>query len=210
MTTLAQPAVPDRISAIGRRAAVKTLGCKINVYESNVISQRLTSDHWTIVDPSQEADLYVINSCTVTREADRQTRQEIRRVVRRNPSAKVVVTGCYAQRAPDELAEIAGVSLIVGAADRARIVEELDATAPGQTRVAVSSVAEAVKFLEVPITEMMERSRAYVKVQEGCNEACTFCIVPQTRGVSRSREMPKVVDQVSHLVNLLLIPVSVR
>ena len=93
MKTLVESTVPRRSSPTGRRAAVKTLGCKINVYESNIISQRLIRDHWTMVDPSQEADLYVINSCTVTREADRQTRQEIRRVLRRNPSAKVVVTG---------------------------------------------------------------------------------------------------------------------
>ena len=114
MTIFAQSAATDRLSSVRRRAAVKTLGCKINVYESNIISQRLISDHWTMVDPSQEADLYVINSCTVTREADRQTRQEIRRVLRRNPSAKVVVTGCYAQLAPHELTEIDGVDLVVG------------------------------------------------------------------------------------------------
>jgi len=125
MKTLVESTVPPRSSATGRRAAVKTLGCKINVYESNIISQRLTRDHWTMVDPSQEADLYVINSCTVTREADRQTRQEIRRVLRRNPSAKVVVTGCYAQLAPNELTEIDGVDLVVGNDAKFNIAEIL-------------------------------------------------------------------------------------
>ena len=125
MKTLVESTVPRRSSATGRRAAVKTLGCKINVYESNIISQRLIRDHWTMVDPSQEADLYVINSCTVTREADRQTRQEIRRVLRRNPSAKVVVTGCYAQLAPNELTEIDGVDLVVGNDAKFNIAEIL-------------------------------------------------------------------------------------
>ena len=125
MKTLVESTVPRKLSATGRRAAVKTLGCKINVYESNIISQRLIRDHWTMVDPSQEADLYVINSCTVTREADRQTRQEIRRVLRRNPSAKVVVTGCYAQLAPNELTEIDGVDLVVGNDAKFNIAEIL-------------------------------------------------------------------------------------
>ena len=114
MMTSVESTAPARVSGAGRRAAVKTLGCKINVYESNIISQQLSRDHWTMVDPSQEADLYVINSCTVTQEADRQTRQEIRRALRRNPSAKVVVTGCYAQLDPNELTEIDGVDLVVG------------------------------------------------------------------------------------------------
>ncbi len=114
MMTLVESTVPEGVSGAGRRAAVKTLGCKINVYESNIISQQLIRDHWTMVDSSQEADLYVINSCTVTQEADRQTRQEIRRALRRNPSAKVVVTGCYAQLVPNELTEIDGVDLVVG------------------------------------------------------------------------------------------------
>lgn len=188
--------------ANSRRVAFCTFGCRLNQYDTESLHTLLKASGRFSKVPLREgdADLVVVNTCSVTHRADASARKAIRRIHAANPDAQIVVTGCYAQRAPDELAEIAGVSLIVGAADRARIVEELDATAPGQTRVAVSSVAEAVKFLEVPITEMMERSRAYVKVQEGCNEACTFCIVPQTRGVSRSREMPKVVDQVSHLV----------
>ncbi|NIQ25854.1 MAG: radical SAM protein, partial [Gammaproteobacteria bacterium] len=132
--------------------------------------------------------------------ADATARKAIRRIHREHPDARIVVTGCYAQRAPEELAALDGVSVVVGAKDRAEIVNLVSSCRPGVTRIAVSPVSEAVKFLEVPITEMMERSRAHVKVQEGCNESCTFCIVPQTRGRSRSREPERVLDQVRELV----------
>jgi threonylcarbamoyladenosine tRNA methylthiotransferase MtaB len=114
-----------------------------------------------------------------------------------------VATGCYAQRAPGELAELPGVDLLLGAADRARTVEEfaaIETLVPGEIRVSVSPINDASTFHEVPITEMMDRSRAFVKVQEGCDERCTFCIIPQTRGRSRSRDPRRVLEQVRELV----------
>lgn len=185
-----------------RRVAFCTFGCRLNQYDTESLNTLLKASGRFRQVPlkGDEADLYVVNTCSVTHQADASARKAIRRIHAEHPDAQIVVTGCYAQRAPEELASIDGVSLVVGAADRARIVEELESTAQGETRLAVSPVEDAVKFLEVPITEMMERARAYVKVQEGCNEACTFCIVPQTRGVSRSRERHNVLDQVTRLV----------
>ncbi|MFT5393785.1 MAG: threonylcarbamoyladenosine tRNA methylthiotransferase MtaB, partial [Gammaproteobacteria bacterium] len=158
------------------------------------------SGRYRNVGSRDDADVYVVNSCSVTARADATARKAVRRIHAEHPQAQIVVTGCYAQRAPQDLAALEGVSLVVGAADRARIVSELDQIVAGETKVAVSAIEDAKTFLEVPITEMMERSRAFVKVQEGCNESCTFCIIPQTRGKSRSREPGKVVEQVRALV----------
>ncbi|MGI9336320.1 MAG: tRNA (N(6)-L-threonylcarbamoyladenosine(37)-C(2))-methylthiotransferase MtaB, partial [Gammaproteobacteria bacterium] len=145
-------------------------------------------------------DVYVVNTCSVTARADATARKAIRRLHQEHPQAQIVATGCYAQRAPEELAELPGVALVSGAADRERIASTVQEIEPGSVRIEVSPIEQAVKFLDVPISEMMEHSRAFVKVQEGCNESCSFCIVPQTRGASRSREPQSVLAQVHALV----------
>ena len=183
------------------RVAFRTFGCRLNQYDTESIRTLLeASGRYESVNG--EADVYVVNTCSVTARADASARKAVRRIHAENPGAKIVVTGCYAQRAPDDLAALPGVSLVLGAADRGRVVDELARTRAGEApRLAVAPIAEARKFLEVPITEMRERRRAFVKVQEGCNESCSFCIVPQTRGVSRSRAPEAVLDQVRRLVD---------
>ena len=184
------------------RVAFFTFGCRLNQYDTETIRTLLeTEGGWQTVSPREAADVYVVNTCSVTARADATARKAIRRIHAERPQARIVVTGCYAQRAPQELSELPGVSLIVGAADRAHIASALEETPPGALRVAVSPVSRATEFLDVPITEMMEHSRAFVKVQEGCNESCTFCIVPQTRGASRSRAPSSVLRQVRALVD---------
>ena len=182
------------------RVSFRTFGCRLNQYDTEAIRTLLeASGRYETV--RGEAEVYVVNTCSVTARADASARKAVRRIHAENPEARIVVTGCYAQRVPGELAGLPGVSLVLGAADRGRVVEELAATRPGESaRVAVAPIAEARKFLEVPITEMRERRRAFVKVQEGCNESCSFCIVPQTRGVSRSRDPEAVLAQVCRLV----------
>lgn len=184
-----------------KRVAYCTFGCRLNQYDTETIRTLLERDGgWRTVPFKEAADVYVVNTCSVTARADASARKAIRRIHAERPGAKIVVTGCYAQRAAHEIAELPGVSLIVGAADRARIVEEVAGMRAGDLRTAVSPVTEAKAFLDVPITEMMERSRAFVKVQEGCNKECSFCIVPQTRGGSRSRRPESVLAQVCGLV----------
>ena len=186
------------------RVAFRTFGCRLNQYDTESIRTLLeASGRYETAGAKAEAgaDVYVVNTCSVTARADASARKAVRRIHAGNPAAKIVVAGCYAQRAPEELAGLPGVSLVLGAADRGRVVEELDRVRPGEARVAVAPVAEARKFLEVPITEMLDRRRAFVKVQEGCNESCSFCIVPQTRGVSRSRDPEAVLEQVRRLVD---------
>lgn len=184
-----------------KRVAYLTFGCRLNQYDTETVRTLLEDDGgYRTVSLRDGAQVFVVNTCSVTARADATARKAIRRIHREHPGAEIVVTGCYAQRAPEELAALDGVSAVVGAKDRAGIVDLVSSLKPGETRVAVSPVNEAVEFLDVPITEMMERSRAYVKVQEGCNESCTFCIVPQTRGRSRSRAPESVLEQVRGLV----------
>ena len=183
------------------RVAFRTFGCRLNQYDTESIRTLLeASGRYETV--GGDADVYVVNTCSVTARADASARKAVRRIHAENPDARIVVTGCYAQRAPEDLAGLPGVSLVLGAADRGRVVDELGRTRSGEAaRLAVAPITEARKFLEVPITEMRERRRAFVKVQEGCNESCSFCIVPQTRGVSRSRDPDAVLEQVRRLVD---------
>lgn len=184
-----------------KRVAYCTFGCRLNQYDTEAVRTLLERDGgYRTVALREEADVYVVNTCSVTARADATARKAIRRLHAEHPGACIVVTGCYAQRAPEEITALPGVAVVVGAADRARIVEEVERAVPGAQRSAVSPIAEAATFLEVPITEMMERSRAFVKVQEGCDKACAFCIVPQTRGRSRSRRPENVLAQVRELV----------
>ena len=187
------------------RVAFRTFGCRLNQYDTESIRTLLEASgrYETVRDtPRERAEVYVVNTCSVTARADASARKAVRRIHAEQPEAKIVVTGCYAQRAPDELAGLPGVSLVLGAADRGRVVDELERSSPGgAARIAVAPIAEARKFLEVPITEMRERRRAFVKVQEGCNESCSFCIVPKTRGASRSRDPEAVLEQVRRLVD---------
>ncbi len=184
-----------------KSVAFCTFGCRLNQYDTETIRTLLDDDGgWRSVPFREHADVYVVNTCSVTARADATCRKAIRRIHSERPDSAIVVTGCYAQRAPRELAELPGVCLIVGAADRGQIARKMDDMDESGLEIAVSPIGEASEFVDVPITEMMEHSRAFVKVQEGCNESCSFCIVPQTRGASRSRKPQSVLAQVHELV----------
>ena len=192
----------ESVKSNRERVAFRTFGCRLNQYDTESIRTLLeASGRYETAGAAAAVDVYVVNTCSVTARADASARKAVRRIHAENPAAKIVVTGCYAQRAPEELAGLPGVSLVLGAADRGQVVDELERVRPGAARVAVAPVSEAREFLEVPITEMLGRRRAFVKVQEGCNESCSFCIVPQTRGVSRSRHPEAVIEQVRRLVD---------
>ena len=186
--------------ANGSRVALTTLGCKVNAYESAIIAQRLGADHWTRVGERECADLYVINSCTVTAEADRQTRQAVRRALRLNPAARVVVTGCYAQNDPQACADIPGVSLVVGNEQKLSI-PGLICDLPVQSgRPAPVRMGQSV---DVPIQLLNgyhDRTRALVQVQQGCDQSCTFCVIHRARGASRSLAVDAVVRQVRRFI----------
>ena len=189
------------ISAVGRSAAVTTLGCKVNTYESNVIAQGLRERGWSLVDDQKPADLYVVNSCTVTAEADKQTRQQIRKLLKNNPEAIVVVTGCYAQMNPSALSQIKGVRLVIGNDHKFSIPEICGNLVPGgDTEVLVGRVDDAAHAELAPLSGFSGRCRAFVQVQQGCDQSCTFCVIHQARGTSRSFESTKVLVQVAKLI----------
>ena len=182
-----------------RRAAITTLGCKINTYESEIIAQKLQKDNWTVVPSREPADLYVINSCTVTAEAGRQTRQEIRRAISRNPEAFVVVTGCYAEMESANCAAIPGVDLVIGNSEKLLLVERLKTCFFDEKPTANLHEVHNDSKSEL-LNGFSGRTRAFVQIQQGCDQSCTFCIIHKARGSSQSFS----VDQITNQIQLLL------
>ena len=183
------------------RIAITTLGCKINQYDSAVIQSRLEGKH-SFVSFDETADCYIINTCTVTDRADGEARQLVRRAKRRSPSAKVLVTGCYAQVNPEDVARLRGVDYVVGLNRLGDLLRFVDLP-PGNedVRVAVSDVR---RERGVPVTgtrALPAHTRAFLKIQEGCNYSCTYCIIPTARGLSRSIAPADVMEQVRQLAD---------
>ncbi|OAT82299.1 tRNA (N(6)-L-threonylcarbamoyladenosine(37)-C(2))-methylthiotransferase MtaB [Desulfotomaculum copahuensis] len=184
-----------------KKVALVTLGCKVNQYESASLAEMFRRRGYQVVDFKQPADIYVINTCTVTHLGDRKSRQLIRRAGRKNPAALIVVTGCYAQTAPGEVLAIPGVDLVVGTRDKARIVELVEFHRPGGEPLdAVSDVFAGHGFAELPATAVTGRVRAFLKVQEGCSNYCAYCIVPYARGPLKSRRPENVIEEARRLV----------
>lgn len=185
-----------------RRVAFATLGCKLNQTDTESLRALLEADGaWTTVSEDGDPDLVVVNTCTVTSQADAKSRQTIRRLHERHPKAAIIAAGCYAQRAPQELAALPGVRRLVGAADRSRVAQIADAAFRGDIRADISPIEAAVDFLDVGSSSLSrEKTRAFLRVQEGCGESCTFCIVPKTRGPSRSRPASSVLAETRALV----------
>jgi threonylcarbamoyladenosine tRNA methylthiotransferase MtaB len=188
-------------SNTARRAAITTLGCKVNAYESALMAQKLQQDQWTVVSSKDTADLYVINSCTVTAEAGRQTRQEIRRAISRNPAALVVVTGCYAEMEASACAKIPGVDLVVGNKEKLSIVEHVRPFR-GKVRQARAGPRpdRQIGIGQELLSGFTDRTRAFVQVQQGCDQSCTYCIIHRARGSSQSFSSEQVERQVQRLL----------
>ena len=179
--------------------AVATLGCKVNQYESAGILEALLKEEFSLVPFTTKADYYIINTCTVTGRADYQSRQLIRRASRRNPGASIIVTGCYAQIAPDELASIPGVSVVTGNAEKEKIPVILQEMVNGKKQTLVGNIRQAREISRLPVTRFSGHTRAFLKIQDGCNSFCSFCIVPFVRGRSRSLPEDEVMDQIAML-----------
>lgn len=185
-------------------AAVITLGCKVNQYESESISERLTHLGFDVLDPSEACDVYIINTCTVTAEADRKSRQTIRRARKKNPSASVIVCGCFSEGDPTAAAKIDGVAYVIGnksklfAADAALLTVKNGRPIP-PVIVADGKIAEESSIEQMHI-DHAPRTRAYVKICDGCDGKCAYCIIPSVRGRVRSRSISDVYGEVSGLV----------
>ena len=186
-----------------RTVGIYTLGCKVNQYESEAISEALCKGGATILAPSQICDAYVINTCTVTAESDRKARQFIRRAISKNPEAFIVVTGCFAQTASQKIAEIAGVDVIIGNTDKLlaadKILEFFAGGRKNETAQIIVNDIENSSFEQMSITRF-DRTRAYVKIEDGCENKCTYCIIPYARGKVRSKDPYELIHEVEELV----------
>jgi threonylcarbamoyladenosine tRNA methylthiotransferase MtaB len=181
--------------------AFYTLGCKVNFYDTEAIWQLFKNEGYEQVDFEQTADVYLINTCTVTNTGDKKSRQIIRRAVRRNPDAIIAVTGCYAQTSPAEIMDIPGVDLVIGTQDREKLMTFITDIQNDRKPVnAVRNIMKTREFEELDVPDFTERTRAFLKIQEGCNNFCTFCIIPWSRGLSRSRKPESVLNQARQLV----------
>ena len=177
----------------GIKVALDTLGCKLNQAETELLARQFAEAGYQLVSPTDEADIYILNTCTVTHIADSKSRHRLRSAHRRNPDALVVVTGCYAQRAPREVARIEGVSLVLGNNEKeylAQILKEPGCMGSPAFAQEGSTISHYPGF----------RTRALVKVQDGCNSFCSYCIVPLVRGREKSLPIDQVVDEVKHRV----------
>lgn len=183
-----------------KTVAFHTLGCKVNTYESNAMLKIFNDAGYQEVDFKQIADVYVINTCTVTNTGDSKSRQMIRKAIRKNPQATICVVGCYSQIAPEEIEQIEGVGVVLGTQYRQNIVEYVNEyLKTGKMVVKVDNIMNLKKFEDLNI-DRFKNTRAFLKIQDGCNNFCTYCIIPYARGRVRSRSKDSVLNQASRLV----------
>ncbi len=176
-----------------------TLGCKVNQYESEAMAELFTNSGYDIVH-DEIADIYVINTCTVTNLSDRKSRQFISKAKKENPSSIIAVVGCYSQIAPEDIEKLGDIDVILGTTDRCRIVELCENAYRNHIKInLVKELKPGKEFDDLEISENAERTRSYIKVQEGCNQFCTYCIIPYARGPITSRPMDAVLSEASKL-----------
>ncbi len=179
-----------------RRVALHSLGCKLNYAETSALGNQFLREGFEIVDFGLPADVHVINTCSVTARADQECRQVIRRALRTSPESYIIVTGCYAQLEPHEVASIEGVDLVLGSAEKFTLFDLAgDMLKLSCARVHVAEIAEATTFGPAFTTQAGGRTRAFLKVQDGCDYSCSFCTIPMARGSSRSQPIEACVSQ---------------
>jgi len=192
---------PTQSARAVRRVSLSTIGCKVNRFETELLAQKLGQRQYVRVGPLDMADLYVINTCTVTAEADRQVRKQVRKVIRVNPKAWVIVTGCYAQIDPKACADIPGVDLVVGNSWKQDIPYLLDQFYQNKLPPIVGTdIDRHVSLPDQLLSGYKGRSRAFVQIQQGCDQGCTFCVIHIARGPNRSFSPMMIERQIERLV----------
>ena len=182
-----------------RKFFVQNFGCRATQADGAALESLLAAKGLNAIPSRSDADLVILNTCTVTAAADDDVRSTVRRVHRENPGAKILVTGCYAQRAPEELAAMAGVEWVVGNSHKTQIADIVTAT-EYHGNIHLSDIFEQHEFLSAPVEDSAgDRARPNLKIQDGCNNRCSFCIIPYVRGRSRSMAVEQVVEQVRQL-----------
>lgn len=174
--------------------AFHTLGCKVNQYETEAMEEIFEKNGYIIVNDDEIADIYVINTCTVTNLSDRKSRQFIRRAKKINKDSIIAVVGCYSQVSPDEVFEIEGVDVVIGTTDRNRILELCNNAKENNEKInIVRNVKTQKEFETINIDDIKSKTRAYIKIQDGCNQFCSYCIIPYARGPIRSRGLDEII-----------------
>ncbi|MCF6466520.1 tRNA (N(6)-L-threonylcarbamoyladenosine(37)-C(2))-methylthiotransferase MtaB [Clostridium sp. Cult2] len=185
------------------KVAFYTLGCKVNQYETEAMEELFEKRGYEIVNNNEKADIYIINTCTVTNLGDRKSRQFIRRAKKTNKDSIIVAVGCYSQVAPEEVEEIEGVDIVIGTTDRNRIVDLCEEAKFNNKKInIVKSIRDHKKFERLNVADLKDKTRAYIKIQEGCNQFCSYCIIPYARGPIRSRELDDILIESRRLANV--------
>ena len=177
-----------------KTVALITLGCKTNQYETNAMAQKFKEAGYRIVEENENPDIAIINTCTVTNISDRKSRQHLRKMKEENPGAIIVATGCYAQVAKEQLEKIEEIDLIIGNSEKKDIVKYVE-----QKISQVTEIANQKEYTEFGITTYTEKTRATIKIQDGCNNFCSYCLIPYARGRIRSREAKNIIEEVSQI-----------
>ncbi|HEY8421354.1 MAG TPA: tRNA (N(6)-L-threonylcarbamoyladenosine(37)-C(2))-methylthiotransferase MtaB [Thermoclostridium sp.] len=184
-----------------KKVAFLTLGCKVNTYETEGMKRLFEKSGYLVVEPDTAADVYVINTCTVTHLSDRKSRQMIRRARRLNPNAVIAAVGCYAQVAPEEVSKIEGVNLVIGNNHKSEIVDLVENASWDVQRIEVSPRKELKDFEELWAESYTGQTRAFLKIQDGCDQFCSYCIIPFARGRVRSRSIESIMTEAEKLID---------
>jgi threonylcarbamoyladenosine tRNA methylthiotransferase MtaB len=181
--------------------AFYTLGCKVNLYETEVVINIFKNNGYKIVPFNEKADIYIINTCTVTNTSDQKSRKMIRQAIKRNKDAIIVVMGCYSQLKSNELNKLDDVDIIIGNKDKTKILEYIENILDEKEKIVDIYDINKVEFEDMTIDNFLNHTRAFVKIQDGCNNYCSYCIIPYARGNVRSKDKNKVITEVTSLVN---------
>lgn len=184
-----------------KKVAFYTLGCKVNQYETEAMLELFEKEGYQKAETEDYADVYVINTCTVTHMSDRKSRQYIRRMKKKNPDAIIAVVGCYSQVSPEEILSIDEVNLVMGTNDRRKIVEEVKKIDAVKKVSTVDDIMKVKAFEEIEINKTNGKTRAFMKIQDGCDRYCSYCIIPYARGRVRSRELQSIIQEVKTLAD---------
>ena len=180
-----------------KKVAFHTLGCKLNFTETSTISRSFLKNGYQLTDFSEAADFYVINTCSVTENADKKFKNILNRAKKQNPNAFNIVVGCYAQLKPDSVSKIQGVDLVLGANEKFNVVEYLDSLDKNDSQVYSCDIKEVNKYESSYSVD--DRTRSFLKVQDGCDYKCTYCTIPQARGISRSDTIENIKRNVTKI-----------
>ena len=181
-----------------KRVVFITLGCKVNQYETNAMAQKLIDAGYKVVEYGEKADIYIINTCTVTNMSDRKSRQMLRRAKENNPDSKIIAVGCYAQVSKEEIKKIKEVDIVLGNEEKKDIVKYCDKLLEKKTENMenIEDISKIKEFSEFGKITYTEKTRAVIKVQDGCDRFCSYCIIPYARGRVRSRKPENVIEEI--------------